>query len=157
MAGRQTITYADYGGEQSVFSVLTEDLTMANFDGQMNLMDQLWSKLFPLTEGLTVQRTRTVFTVGSGEGKASSPTAQREQKWLVIYEDDVTKKVYQVSIPTAELTSGVGGTLLDGPSQQANFASDAWADFIVAFENVVVSENDNTVTILSAKHVGRNL
>lgn len=151
----QAITFADFGGEKSTVHFDIDELTAANFDANNGLMDALLTQVQNITEGVVIRRTRTVFSLGAGSGEASDPNAQRERKWRLIYEDDVTAKRYQREIPTAKLTSGAQGTLLPN-SDDANMAATLWVDFKTAFDAIVTSPDDNACSLISARHVGRN-
>jgi len=83
---------------------------------------------------------------------ASSPLAQRENKWLVRYHGNTLQQAFQVSIGTADLT------LVSGHSEFIDISVNPGLAFKNAFEAVVVSPDDEaeSVTVDSIQFVGRN-
>lgn len=150
------ITFADYGGEKSAFTIHGEVLTAANFDALDAKQSAILNALFNLTLGVWSGFTSIYWSIDYGPLKSADPLAAREQKWLFTYQDDVTGKQYHSTIPCAYLTTGAQGTL-QANSEQANLGSDDWIAFITAFEDMARSQDGNTVTFISAKHVGRNI
>jgi len=153
MAGKLVLTYADYGGELSSFQVPILDFSAANYDANTTLIDTLITKIDALTDGLQVKQTRSHLQSGAGAGQSAIPTAQRESKWLISFSDDVTGKVYQREIPCPVLSAT---TLLQDIGGNANITDTVWTDFISAFEAIVLSEVGNAVSVIGARHVGRN-
>lgn len=84
--------------------------------------------------------------------RPASPAAQRENKWLLIYEDNTTHRLYRNELPTADLTLLTGGS---------DFISDLtvapWAAFKTAFEAVVLSPAGNATTLREVQFVGKRL
>jgi len=154
--GKQIITFADYGGEKSVFSINTPEVMAANLDVLMNQQDTLKNAVQNLSRGYWVRRSRVIFVDGPYPALNNDPLANRELKWLIVYQDDVTGKNYRCEIPCARLTTGADGRLLAN-SENANFGSTWWTAFISAFETAAVSPVGNPVSVISAKYVGRNI
>ncbi len=153
MAGKLTLTYADFGGEKSTFQVPLLAFTAANFDANNTLVDSLVNSIDALTIGLEVRQARMHSDTGTGSGQSSAVLAQREAKWLVTFSDDVTGKNYQREIPCPLLSAA---TLLQDIGGNANITDTLWTDFITDFEAVVLSPVGNAVTFVGARHVGRN-
>ena len=153
MAGKIVLTYADYGGELSSFQIPIIDTNAANFDANTTLMDTLITKLDALTDGLQVKQSRSHLVSGAGSGNSAIPAAQREAKWLITFSDDVTGKQYQREIPCAVLSAT---TMLQDVEGNANWGNAVWTDFKAAFEAVAESPVGNAVTLIGARHVGRN-
>lgn len=153
MASKLTVTYGDFGGEKSSASFEIDEYTVGNFTANQALVDTLVTELGKITEGLQVKETRLLAQTGSGTGEASSATAQREMKWLITYEDDITSVRYQREIPCPLLT---GGKLLPGIEGLADLTETDIATFKTAFEAIVNSPPGNAVTVISLRHVGRN-
>ncbi len=154
MADRYVETYADFGGEKSTLSLPIAAITSANYDAKMTLVGALRTAIGLLTEGLSVKKVIHVESVGSGSGKATSPTAQRELKWLVSYQDATTLKRLTCEIPAPLLTAAFIDTTPEG---NAILTATEWVDFIADFEAIVVApDTDNAVEILAVRLVGRN-
>lgn len=83
---------------------------------------------------------------------ASSPNAQRENKWLVRYHGATLNQNFQVSIGTADLAQLAGHTEFIDISVNPGLA------FKNAFEAVVVSPDDGAEAVIvdSIQFVGRN-
>jgi hypothetical protein len=83
---------------------------------------------------------------------ASSPLAQRENKWLVRYHGATLLNNYQVSIGTCDLS------LVSGHSEFLDITVNPGLAFKNAFEAVVVSPGDGAeaVVVDSVQFVGRN-
>jgi hypothetical protein len=79
--------------------------------------------------------------------------AQRERKFLVIYEDDVTLALYRMEIPCADyaLTG-----LFAGSTDEVILTQTEVAAMIAAFETLAKSPEGNAVTVVSIRGVGRN-
>lgn len=153
MAGKLNLTFADFGGEKSTFSVFINPVNAANFDANDVLVTNLVNAILGVTEGIIVKDTRNYADVGNGQGASTIPTAQRENKWLITYEDTTTFKRYQRELPCPTLSAA---TILPDIGGNANLADALWVTFIAAFEAAAVSEDGNGVNFISARHVGRN-
>jgi len=151
MTSRHSRSYIDYSNELSTVSFNVPDITAGNIVAVVSDINDIGLALLDLTLG-NLKNTQTVLSfTGSNPNPPADPYAQRELKWLVNYRDDVTLKLYQMEIPTADLT----GNLLTN-TDQADLASADWAAFVTAFEAGAVSPDGNAVTIVSAYVVGRN-
>jgi len=153
MAGKLLLTYADYGGELSSFQIPVLDYTAGNFTANEALLDSLVSAVDALTIGLEVKQVRSHSNTGTGSGNSSNVNARRELKFLITFSDDVTGKQYQREMPTPLLSSA---TILQDIGGNANVGNVLWTDFITAFEAAAVSEDNNAVSFVSARYVGRN-
>lgn len=81
----------------------------------------------------------------------TDPSAQRENKWLVRYQDNVNFALYRFEIPGADLSLGLlpGTDILD-PTLAA------YTDFRDAFQALGRSPEGNNVTLLDITFVGRS-
>lgn len=148
--GKGLVRFHDYDGEPSSVSFPAVDLTAANFDAQVAALAALRTALegvcVDLQTGHLIGNDYTVVT-GSA-ARASSPLAQRENKWLVRYHD--SSDSYTLSIPCADLTTldpnNRGFMDLDGTEGAA---------FVSAFE-AYVNQGGGSVTVDSVQFVGRN-
>lgn len=153
MPGKLLLTYADYGGEKSSFTIPILDYTAANFDANETLVDALVNAVDALTIGLEVKQVRSHSSSGTGSGNSSNVNAHRELKFLITFSDDVTGKVYQREMPCPLLNAN---TILQDIGGNANVGDTLWTDFITAFEAAAESEDGNAVSFVSARYVGRN-
>jgi len=127
-------------------------MTAGNFSAQAGLMDTLRTAITGIITGTPSTERRLAADTKLSSVRPTDVNAQREIKWLVTYEDDVTHDVYRAEIPTADLA------LLDGPSDHINdLTTGAIATFVAAFEAVVLSKAGNAVTILDIMFVGKRL
>jgi len=152
-SARHTFSYLDYSNESSSFTVSVTERDDANFDAQVTLADAL----ITATNSLTLGNLNNQFLSQGEWGIGSIPSdvlAQRENKWLVKYEDATTGKKYNVEVPTAELASGH----LQTNSDEADLSDAEWVAFIAAFEAYAVApDTGNPVNFISARFVARNL
>jgi hypothetical protein len=149
--GSHVIRYNDYDAERSTVSLRSTLLTAANFDAQIAAALALRDAIAAVTLGLRVgfDVGNRYETVDPGT-QASDEDAQRETKWLVRFSD--VNGIYRVEIPCpnrAILDPNNRSYMLLGSGVGATFKS--------AFEAYVKGEGDTAVTVLDAKHVGRNI
>jgi len=137
------------GAEKSSWAFWTSTLTAANFTAQTGLISALFTAALDLTLGSQAgTRVLAVSTVSAVEN--TNPLAQRENKWLVRYHDTGGTK-FTLEIPTADLS------LLDTGTEFLDLAGTEAAAFKTAFEAVVKSPDDPTLTVTldSIQFVGR--
>lgn len=144
-------TYLDYSGEKSNVRLRVEEITTANIASQLTQVTALGAAIAALSIGTLHKASLIQDDSLISNTKPTSPFAQRETKWLVIYRDTVTEQLYSYEIPCADLSAAN----LSGNTDDANLSSSEWAAFITAFEAVVLSPDGNAVDVVSAKHVGR--
>lgn len=152
--GRFTMPYSrsmtDYDAETTVFRVNTTPISAANFDAQLALQVALGNAINGITLG-TLQKIVYGNEITS-PGVCNDPLAQRENKWLIRYRDDVTGEPYRLELGTADLTK------LDPNNRGfAQMGDGAEVDaFVTAFEAYALSPEGNAVTVTSIQFVGRN-
>jgi len=80
----------------------------------------------------------------------TDPNAQRENKWLVRYQDTTNFALYRVEIPGADLSVGLvpGTDFLDTSVSPGS-------DFVTAFEALARSPEGNAVNVIDITFVGR--
>jgi hypothetical protein len=123
-------------------------LTIAGVEGQL-------ATLLAKTEALSLcQVTRESLIAYNNFVSRAVPSnlaAQRENKWLITYEDTTTHKTYKSEMPGADTSLLVAGT------DYVDLAGDARvSEYVTAFNAVVQSPAGHSVAILSIKFVGRN-
>lgn len=142
-------TMADYDAETTVFRVNSTTLSAANFDAQVALNVALGVAIVGVTVG-ALQKIAYGNEILS-PAVCDEPLAQRENKWLIRYVDDVTGDAYHVELGTADLT------LLDPDNRgYMKIDTDEGLAFKSAFDGYALSPDGNAVTMLSAQFVGRN-
>lgn len=143
----------DYSNEKSSFQVTSPDVNAGNLAAQQTLAAALAAAVDNLTIGALTKQTMNLVILDSPAIPANV-YAQRELKWLVSYIGDSSGKIFQTEIAAPDLTDNVVVN-----SDVANLASTDWAAFVTAFEAFVRSPDDpaETVTVLRAENVGRNL
>lgn len=146
-------TYVDYSNEKSTIDFAIRDMTAATIAAVLTELATLGTAIAALSSGVLVKSIATQDASAFNATPPSDPNAQRERKWLVRYQDTVNFKYGQVEIPVAEVDS----TLLLPQSDRADLTATEWADFIAAFETTARSVDKNTVNVIEAILVGRNL
>lgn len=140
--------------ETSNWGVAITTLTAANLVAKTALISALETAVTGLVIGNLTKDETVVNRITFTPGPASSPLAQRENKWLVRYHDASNSKKFRVSIPTADLT------LLLPHSEFIDITTAATPGkvFVDAFEAIVVSPDDDshTTQVDSIQFVGRN-
>jgi hypothetical protein len=135
----------DYDGQKRQFSFDAAIVTAANHDAQKTEHDNLVAAIADVTLGALdfeeyVADRESIRPLV----KASAASAQVNIQWVVTYVDSVTTSVYNVRIPTADVTD----TTLFATNSNLWDPTDAkWVTFIAAFEAHVLSPDGNAVTI----------
>jgi len=106
-----------------------------------------------ISQGVIIAERQNLFVDDFARILPVDENILRGRKWVVRYQDNVTFKVHRMEIPTARPTPG----LLIANTDRANLLANAWVDFRTAFVAIARSPEDNFVTILSARLVGRKL
>jgi len=146
-------TINDYSNEKSSFGVTSITINAGNLAAQQTAAAALAAAVEDLTIGELVKQQQSLVILDT-PAIPTSPYAQRELKWLVSYVGDSSGKIFQTEIAAPDITDNVVPN-----SDQADLASTDWAAFVAAFESYVRSPDNGTetVTVLSAKLVGRNI
>ena len=166
MAGYGSFSFLDYNGERSSTSLITGDVTATSLPGLLSEWGTLRTAIENIILGTVVQEQLSVFRTKLSNALPTSPNAQRERKWLVVYEDVTAffnppantvpnegfRKVFSIEIPTADLT----GRLLPN-SDEADLSQTTIAAFVTAFEQTARSPHGGNVNVLKIVAVGRNL
>jgi len=164
MVGHGSITLIDYDAEVAASSFYTGDVTAVSLPGLLTEFGALRTAIEGITLGVVRQEALKVFDTRLSNSKPSDKEAQRETKWLVVYEDNLPffddpvnaipnagyLKIFTMEIGTADLS------LLNTDSNTMNITSGAGATFKTAFEAIARSPYGGTVTVRQVQHVGRN-
>lgn len=143
----------DYSNEKSTVSVNSLALSAANFDAREALRVALSSAINNLSIGVLSKQTVTDVRDDS-PGIPTNPFAQRELKWLVLYQGATSGKIFQLEIPAPSVTDN-----LQPNSDAADLGSEDWLAFVAAFEAYAIAPGTTSeaVTVVSARLVGRNI
>jgi hypothetical protein len=150
MAGGYNLGYIDYSKESSSFSIHLPTLNAANIAAQTTLIGDLKTATDAITLGNPSGYSIIANRVTLSGSPAGSVYAQRENKWLVHFTDDVSGVAGTATIPTADLS------LLATNSDQADMTNAAVIAFVAAFEAVALSPTGHAVTVTGIEFVGRN-
>jgi len=143
----------DYSNEKSTTVLNTTVLTAGNFAAQQTLAAALAAAIEDLTIGELTKQINSVPVLDT-PAIPTNPYAQREMKWLVSYQGDVSGKLFSSEIAAPDITDNVVPN-----TDVADITSTDWAAFVTAFEAYVKSPDDptETVTVIGAHLVGRNI
>lgn len=151
MPARVTFRIEDYSGESSTFGVAGDDVTSANYDAQLALAIALSTQISAISIGVVAERKFVASVAQPETGTPASQYAQRELKWLVTYVDTITSGLQQVEVACPDLTLLIAG------SDLMNTGAGAGAAFKTAFDNYVLSQDGNPVSVTTVRLVGRNI
>lgn len=141
----------DYGNEPTRYGFNVTQLTAANFDAQITLVDALQTATNNVSLGTFSGKSVKAVDVPVG-AKATDVNAQRESKWRVTLLDSVDpvgNGSFEIGMP--DLTLLVAGTGL------MDISAGAGAALVTAIEAAVVSRLGNAMTVDEIVHVGRNI
>jgi len=143
----------DYSNEKSSFGVNSTVLTAGNFTAQQALAAALAGAIDDLTIGELTKQIALVPVLDT-PAIPTDPYAQRELKWLVRYQGDVSGKMFSIEIAAPDITGNVVPN-----TDVADITSTDWAAFVTAFEAYAKSPDDvaEAVTVIDARVVGRNI
>lgn len=148
--GKLNLTYVDYDDEKSAVGVYAPDLTAGNFAAQEALRTAFEAAVESTTIGALRKTSVIAVETRTGSGPAANAAAQREQKWLV---RGVTSTGFPVSfeIPCADTS------LLEVNGPRMDPAGAEWAALKADGEAYIRSNRGETVTLVEAVLVGRNI
>ncbi len=164
------IGFRDYDREASGFS-----FTIPNVGGVVPLaptyilFDNLRASLPAITRGLLVsQKVSINDQYASSAAAATDPNANREEKWLVTWEDtspflDILNtvqnsnylKIFNTEIPTADLSLRVNNQAIVWTEGGVNNVA-VFDPFVAAFEALGRSPSGGAINVLKIEDVSRN-
>jgi len=155
MPSKGQFTFQDYSEEKSTVEFTYEQATAANFDAIVAHVAGALNALQDLTLG-NVNKTTFIAQINDVDlGPAGTPSAQREMKWLLEFEDNVTGGRFQREVPTADI---VTAGLLITNTDIADMTHANWIALKTALDgNIRNNATGNTATLTGARLVGRNL
>lgn len=89
MTSKVVFSYLDHSGERSPATFRGVTLTAVNFTAQMGLIDDLRDALADITLATLSKDTRVAVETIVSNTRPANVYAQRENKWLVRYTDNV--------------------------------------------------------------------
>lgn len=144
--GRYRHGLADYDNQKRQFSFDTIVVTAANHDAQKTEHDNLVAAIADVTLGTLDfeeyvadrEQIRPLIL-------PAAASAQVNIQWVFTYVDDVTGSIYNVRIPTADITDT---TLFAAASNLWDPADAKWVTLIAAFQAHITAPNTgNAVTL----------
>lgn len=145
-----SLAYAEYGAVR----VPSYQIDAANLATWLTGWGAYKTALAAIIEGVLSKEVVTIYDTILDSTTLPAAGAQRERKVLMTYVGDDTGFKYSQEIPTADLSVL---TLL--PNDQIELADGGvMAAYVTAFEAIARSPKDDAeeVTVIGAKHVGRN-
>lgn len=143
-----TMSYKDRSGESTSWSVPTDATHAAAGDGDTDFT-ALETATNALIDGVLVRENWTQ-THRTGNLKHSA-AGQREQKYLVTYEDIVTLVPYSFELPCRKVS-------IDPPvnTDEYDISVSPFAAYKTALEAYAVSPDGNGIRLISVRLIGKN-
>lgn len=155
MPSEYRLQFVDWTGEKSPARFVGPQPVQSGFDSWELLMANLKTAVEGIVLGTVSKEERVSKIDNVNVVNAATADAQRERKWLVTYQADTSHKLFRLEIPTANLDPD----FMLPNSDIADLESTEMAAFKAAFEAFQRSPDNGTetVTLISVRHVGRNL
>lgn len=149
-------TMVDSSREKSNFGFTITAVTAVNLAGQLTAMTALETAIVGITTGEFTRKQMDVYNNTFLPVTPTDPACQKENKWLVRYNDETTGKVYRMEIPTADLTL-LPADPAGGISEYLDLSVNPGLAFKTAFEGIAQSPDvpANEINVLSVQFVGR--
>lgn len=155
---------ADYSAEIGTFGFQTGPVTALTLPGLLTQFGALRGAVENIILGVVQKEHQYAFDSKLTNVLPGDTNAQRERKWLVIYEDTTATlgvgidnpgylKKFTAEIPTADFSDD---RLLPG-KDEADLANTTIAAFVTAFEALAKSPYGGTPRVLQMFGVGRNV
>ena len=151
-----TVAVLDAGQEKSSHRIYHGALTATSIAGFLIDWGNYKTALDDIVAG-TLHKEQLVMdnTVLSNVPPAD-PSVQRENKLLITYQGNTSLKKFQLEIPCPDFAALTRDSVGDGVVLADGGVMAAW---VTAFETIARTPDDDTetVTVLSARYVGRNI
>lgn len=150
--GKLRQVYWEFGTQaaSSAVTVHSADLTAGNIVAQAGLRDTFIGAVSDVSLGVLGSMEWTAETSEVARTPSSDPAAQRENKWLVAFVDNVTGLGGRFTIPCYNSAL----LAIDGSEMEAGGLRTA---LISATEAFVQSNAGNAVTVVGIRFTARNL
>lgn len=154
MPARSIFTLLDYSNERSAVSITNGDITAVSLPGFLTDFGDIRDTIDGITLGTMSKEQWIGDDTLLSNALPASAFAQRELKWLVIYTNNVTGKLHNLEIPTADPV----GRLIAG-TDRADLTEANMLAFVTDFNGFARSPENgvDAVTIQEILLVGRNL
>jgi len=143
--------------ETSPLNLSTYTIDAASLAGWLTAWGNFKTATDAICSGVLAKETVRIYETELSAALPVSQWARRELKMLVTYVGDTSGKKFHIEMPCPDLDAL---TLETGDANFVNIAdAGVMAAWVVEFENLARSPEDETetVTILSAQIVGRNI
>jgi len=164
--GGGSFTLMDYDREKTNSGFNTAAITPTSLAGLLTEFGALKAAIDTITLGTISDEAIYVNRTKNSNVPPSDPSAQRERKWLVSYEDNTQffdppdnaipnagyRKLFDMEIGTADFTTA----RLPNNGDEADLTETSMAAFVTAFEALVHSPYGGTVNVVKITAVGRN-
>lgn len=147
------LTYLDASSEKSTMSFNFGAITAASLPGFLTQFGAFRTAVNAISIGTLVADQWVGDKTKYSNVVPSDKDAQRERKFLVVFEDVTTLALYRMEVPCADyaLTD-----LFDGSTDMVDLTQTEIAAFISAFETLCKTVEGNAVNVVSIRGVGRN-
>lgn len=160
-------TMWDYSGEKSAVNFNVGIVTALTLPGLLTQFGAIRTGINNITLGTFYKERLEVFDTTLTNDLPGDVNAQRERKWLIVYEDSLQffdapvnaipnagyLKRFTMEVPTADFADG----RLKPHTDEADFAAPTIAAFQAAFEAIAKSPYGGSVRIIGMTAVGRDL
>lgn len=164
--GGGSFTLMDYDREKSPMGFNTAAITAASLPATLTQFGNLRTAIQGIVLGVVSNEDLYVNRTKLTNVPPTDPSAQRERKWLVKYEDTTQffdapvnaipnagyQKLFNVEIGTADFTAAN----LPNNGDEADLTNAAIAAFVTAFEALARSPYGGAVNVVQILAVGRN-
>lgn len=141
-------TYKDRSGETARFGInVGAPIDMTTLPASVTAFN---TALATVIDGLQTQITNTVpLKIANG---THSGAGQREEKWLLTYQDDTTLVLYQTELPCRKNS-------VQPPvnTDEVDITVAPWPAFATAFNALAKSPDGNNVTLIGVTLIGRSI
>jgi hypothetical protein len=147
-----SLTYLDFSEEKSAFSFNFDAVTALNIAAFLADFGDLRNATNAIVLGSLVGDQWTGDRTKYSAAPPVDVDAQRERKFLVIFEDTVNLTLGRAEIPTADFA----GRLIAG-TDLVDLTDADIVTWIAAYEVLCRSDDGNTVNVIRIEAVGRNI
>lgn len=147
-------TLLDASGEKSNTTIYNGAITPTSLAGFLTEFGQLRDAIDDITLGVIHKEAWIGDNTLLSQVLPTNAFAQREIKWLVRYRGNTSKKIFTLTIPTADPT----GRLVPG-TDRADLTNPQMQTFVSRFEGFARTPDSDqeTVTVMDITLVGRNI
>lgn len=161
-----SFTLRDYSRETASVGFNTGAITAVSIAGTLTQFGTLRTAIEGITNGVMAAEALYVARTKLSNLPATDPLAQRENKWLITYEDSTQffddpvnaipnagyKGVFNIEVPTADLEA----VTMVPNTDDADLTAAPMSTFITAFEAIARSPYGGAVNVTRVEFVGRN-